>query len=56
MDVTENSEVDDEIKNIDDKSEDDRRNSDVGGFQDDNCDVKMESAENKGQVSLFMSL
>ncbi|XP_021936886.1 X-linked retinitis pigmentosa GTPase regulator-like isoform X2 [Zootermopsis nevadensis] len=57
MGVTENSDVNDEIKSTDDKSEGDRSNcDDGGGNQEDNSDVKMESEENKeGRVARFFS-
>jgi hypothetical protein len=57
MDVSESSDIEDEIKNIDDKSEDNRSASVCDPDQEeDNTDVKMESEEKKGRVHLFMRL
>jgi hypothetical protein len=49
MDVTENSEIEDEIKNVDNKREDDRSDSDSDSNKGkDNTDVKMELEVKKG--------
>jgi hypothetical protein len=57
MDVSESSDVEDEIKNIDDKSEN-CRSASVSDLdqEEDNTDVKMESEEKKGREHLFMRL
>jgi hypothetical protein len=54
MDVSESSDIEDEIKNIDDKSEENRsaRVSDADQ-EEDNTDVKVESEEKKGRLNLF---
>jgi len=54
MDVTENSEIEDEIKNVDNKREDDRSDSDSDSNKGkDNTDVKMELEVKKGWVSFL---
>jgi hypothetical protein len=55
MDVSENSDIEDEIKNVDDKSEENRSaHVSDADQEEDNTDVKMESDEKKGRLHLFM--